>query len=68
MANNIIKYMGNNIGKSYMKKITDPILKEIFSLSEKQNCKIIYPEDIVVGNNLNGSPQIKELSEISSMK
>jgi phosphoglycerate kinase len=66
MANNIIKYMGNHIGKSLQEENSDPILKEIFSLSEKQNCKIIYPEDIVVGNNLNGSPQIKELSEISS--
>ncbi|MDC1138090.1 phosphoglycerate kinase [Candidatus Pelagibacter sp.] len=66
MANNIIKYMGNHIGKSLQEENSDPILKEIFSLSEKQNCKIIYPEDIVVGDNLNGSPQIKELSEISS--
>ena len=64
MANNIIKYMGNHIGKSLQEENSDPIIKEIFSLSETQNCKIIYPEDIVVGNNLNGSPQIKELSEI----
>jgi phosphoglycerate kinase len=66
MANNIIKYMGNHIGKSLQEENSDPILKEIFSLSETQNCKIIYPKDIVVGNNLNGSPQIKELNEISS--
>ena len=66
MANNIIKYMGNHIGKSLQEENSDPIIKEIFSLSETQNCKIIYPEDIVVGKNLNGSPQIKELSEISS--
>ena len=58
--------MGNHIGKSIQEENSDPILKKIFSLSETQNCKIIYPEDIVVGNNLNGSPQIKELSEISS--
>ena len=66
MANNIIKYMGNNIGKSLQEENSDPIIKEIFSLSEINNCKIIYPKDIVVGKNLNGSPQIKELSEISS--
>ena len=66
MANNIIKYMGNQIGKSLQEENSDPIIKEIFSLSEINNCKIIYPEDIVVGENLNGSPQIKELSEISS--
>ena len=58
--------MGNHIGKSLQEENSDPIIKEIFSLSETQNCKIIYPEDIVVGENLNGSPQIKKLSEISS--
>ena len=66
MANNIIKYMGNNIGKSLQEENSDQIIKEIFSLSEKENCKIIYPEDIVVGKHLNGTPQIKELNEILS--
>ena len=66
MANNIIKYMGNNIGKSLQEENSDQIIKEIFSLSEKENCKIIYPQDVIVGKNLNGTPQIKELSEISS--
>ncbi|MDB2698194.1 phosphoglycerate kinase [Candidatus Pelagibacter bacterium] len=66
MANNMIKFMGNQIGKSLQEENSDPIIKEIFSLSEINNCKIIYPKDIVVGKNLNGSPQIKGLSEISS--
>ena len=66
MANNIIKYMGNNIGKSLQEVNSGPIIKEIFSLSKTENCKIIYPRDVVVGKNLNSSPQIKELNEISS--
>ncbi len=66
MANNIIKYMGNNIGKSLQEESSDSIIKEIFSLSETESCKIIYPKDVIVGNNLNGTPQIKELNEISS--
>src|SRR6056300_52026 len=66
MANNIIKYMGNNIGKSLQEENSDTIIKEIISLSETENCKIIYPQDVVEGKNLNGSPQTKELSEISS--
>ena len=66
MANNIIKYMGNNIGKSLQEKNSDPIIKEIFSLSETENCKIIFPQDVIVGKNLNGNPQIKELNEVSS--
>jgi phosphoglycerate kinase len=66
MANNIIKYMGNNIGKSLQEENSDTIIKEIISLSETENCKIIYPQDVVVGKNLNDFPQIKELNEISS--
>jgi phosphoglycerate kinase len=42
------------------------IVNEIIALSKKENCKIIYPEDVVVSNNLNGLPKIKELSEINS--
>ncbi|MDC0978699.1 phosphoglycerate kinase [Candidatus Pelagibacter sp.] len=65
MANNIIKYIGNNIGKSLQEENSDQIIKEIFSLSERKNCKIIYPQDVIVGKNLNGAPQTKKLNEIS---
>ena len=65
MANNIIKYTGNNIGKSLQEENSNPIIKEILSLSEMQNCKIIYPQDVIVGKNLKDSAQIKELNEIS---
>ncbi|MDB2359073.1 phosphoglycerate kinase [Candidatus Pelagibacter bacterium] len=66
MANNIIKYMGNNIGKSLQEDKSDSIIQEIFSLSKTQSCKITYPQDVIVGKNLNGTPQIKELNEVSS--
>ena len=66
MANNVIKYMGNNIGKSLQEDNSDSIIQEIFSLSETQSCKIIYPQDVIVGKNLNGTPQIKELNEVLS--
>ncbi len=66
MANNFIKYMGNNIGKSLHEENADKIIKEIFSLSEIENCKIIFPQDVLVGKNLSGAPQIKKLNEVSS--
>jgi len=66
MANNVIKYIGNNIGKSLQEDNSDSIIQEIFSLSETQSCKLIYPQDVVVGKNLNGTPQIKELNEVLS--
>ena len=66
MANNIIEYQGNNIGKSIKEENVHSIVNEIIALSKKENCKIIYPEDVIVSNNLNGLPKIKELNEINS--
>ena len=66
MANNIIKFLGNNIGKSLHEENSDKIVEEILLLSEKTNCKIIYPKDVLVGKDLDGNPQIKELNEILS--
>ena len=65
MANNIIKYKGHEIGKSIQEDSCNQIIKEIFSLSKKENCKIFYPQDVVVGKNQNGLPEIKELDEVS---
>ena len=65
MANNILRYKGYEIGKSIQEDNCDKIIEEIFSLSKKENCKIIYPEDVAVGKNLDGSAKIKELNNIS---
>ena len=65
MANNILKYKGYEIGKSIQEDNCDKIIEEIFSLSKKENCKIIYPEDVIIGKDLNGSPEIKELNNVS---
>ena len=66
MANNIIKYLGHDIGKSLQEKNSNQIVKEIFLLSKKGKCKLIYPEDIVVAKNINGTPKVKKLNEILS--
>jgi len=65
MANNILRYKGYEIGKSIQEDNCDKIIEEIFFLSKKENCKIIYPEDVVVGKNLDGSAKIKELNKVS---
>ncbi|RPG98702.1 MAG: phosphoglycerate kinase [Candidatus Pelagibacter sp. TMED106] len=65
MANNILKYKGHNIGKSIQENNCDQIIKEIFSLSKNNNCKIIYPQDVAVSNDLNGSSKIKEINAVS---
>ena len=65
MANNILKYKGHEIGKSLQEDNCNQIIEEIFSLSKKENCKIFYPEDVVAGKSLNGSPKVKELENVS---
>jgi len=66
MANNMIKYLGHNIGKSIYEENMNSIIEDIFSLSEKENCKLVYPIDVVVGKDLNGTPENKELNEVLS--
>ena len=58
MANNIIKHMGHDIGKSLQEEKSKLIIEEIFSLSKKNKCKIVYPEDIIVAKDLNGNPKM----------
>ncbi len=65
MANNIIKFKGHNIGKSIQEDNCDRIIEEVFSLAIKKNCKIIYPEDVTIGKDLNGSPKIKDVNNVS---
>jgi phosphoglycerate kinase len=65
MANNILKYKGYEIGKSIQENNCDHIIKEIFSLSKKEGCKISYPDDVTIGKSLHGSPEIKELNNVS---
>ena len=66
MANNFIEYFGNNIGRSIKEKNCNQIVEDIISLSIKEGCKIIYPEDVLVSKNLNGSSINKNLDQILS--
>ncbi len=66
MGNNFIEYFGNNIGKSIREKSCNSIIEEIISLSKKNDCKIIYPKDVLVSKNFNGPSKNKELDEILS--
>ncbi len=64
MANNFIEYFGNNIGKSIKEKNCNHVVEEIISLSKKRGCKIIYPDDVLVSKDLNGSSKNKDLHQI----
>ena len=64
MANNIIKYKGNQIGKSIKEENCDLMIKEIFETLKSHSCKIIFPDDVLIGKNLDDEPQIKEITNI----
>ena len=65
MANNIIKFKGHEIGKSLCEKNCDEIIEEIFNLGKKNNCNIVFPEDVSVGKNFEDSSQNKDVNKIA---
>ena len=65
MANNILEYKGYNIGKSIKEMRVENIIKDIFELSITHDCRIYYPEDVMVSKEINGSPEEKRINEIS---
>ena len=65
MANNILKNRNYQIGKSIFEVNCEDIVENIFTLSKKENCKLIYPVDVYVGKEINGSGSVKKISEIS---
>ena len=65
MANNILLHKGNNIGKSIKEDDCEKIIDEIFENSKNYSCTITYPEDVVVGKNMNDIAKIKTLNDIN---
>ena len=64
MANNILSYNGNQIGKSIKEENCEKIIKEIFENAKKHSCVITYPEDVLVGKNMDDKSKAKELYDI----
>ena len=66
MANNFLKFKGFNVGLSLLEKDTEKTIEDIYTSAGKNNCNIIIPLDCIVSNNLNGSPKLKSINEITS--
>ena len=66
MANNILSYKGNQIGKSIYENNCQSIIDDIFKIAKNYPCSISYPEDVVVGKSTEDKALIKELNEVSS--
>ena len=64
MANNIISYEGNNIGKSIKEADCEKIIRNLFETSKNHHCKIIFPVDVLVGKNFHDKSKVKELDDI----
>ena len=66
MANNVLNYLGKPIGKSIQEGNCKTIIEDIFKAAKNYSCRIIYPEDVVVGKNLEDKAEIKELNNVKS--
>tara|TARA_A100001011_G_scaffold396489_1_gene494477 strand:- start:826 stop:2004 length:1179 start_codon:yes stop_codon:yes gene_type:complete len=66
MANNILEYKGNQIGKSIKEDNCGSIIDEIFKKAKNHSCSIIYPEDVMVGKTIKDKAQVKELKEVDT--
>ena len=66
MANNFLSHAGNQIGKSIKEQKCETIIDDIFETSKDYPCEITYPEDVLVGKNIDGISQVKELDKVKN--
>ena len=66
MANNILNYKGNPIGKSIKENNCDYIIDDIFKIAKTHSCSIFYPKDVLVGKSKKDKAQVKELNEVQN--
>jgi len=64
MANTVLKHTGSKIGKSICENDCEDLIKEILENSNKYNCKITCPVDVVVSKNLEDMGKNKDIKEI----
>ncbi len=64
MANNFFVHKNLKVGKSLIEKNTKETIANIYKKAEEHNCKILIPEDCMVGTDLEGTGKNKNLDEI----
>ncbi len=64
MANNFFIHKNLKVGKSLIEKNTKEIITNIYKKAEEHNCKILIPEDCMVGTDFEGTGKNKNLDEI----
>ena len=66
MANNILNYKGNPIGKSFKEDNFKSVIEDIFTTAKSHSCLISYPEDVAVGKNMDDQAIVKKINEVSN--
>jgi phosphoglycerate kinase len=64
MANNFFVYKNIKVGKSLVEENTKKIIKTIYEKAKENNCKILIPEDCMVGSSFNSDGKIKDLNNL----
>jgi len=64
MANTMLKHTGSKVGKSICENDCEALIKEILENSNKNNCKITCPVDVVVSKNFKDVGKDKDIKEI----
>jgi len=66
MANTMLKHTGSKVGKSIYERDCGNLIKEILENSNKYNCNILCPVDVVVSKNLEDKGKEKDIEEIDN--
>ena len=64
MANNFFTYKNLKVGKSLIEENTKEVIKSIYEKAKENKCKILIPEDCVVGSSFNSDGVNKDLNII----
>jgi len=64
MANNFIKFKGNKIGKSLIESGSEKIIRQIYDIAYKNNCKIVIPLDFAVSKSTDGEANFKDFQDV----
>jgi len=66
MANIFIKHKGCNIGQSIFEKNQENLIENINQVSKKNNCNLIFPEDVIASKDHNSKGVLKSIDQINN--
>jgi phosphoglycerate kinase len=66
MANNFFVYKNLKVGKSLIEENTREIIEKIYKKAKEYKCKILIPEDCMVGSSFEGSGKKKDLNNVAN--